>query len=294
MRATGEIGMDVRESVGTAVAHARTEDIQVERGRLPRWLRVVGSRLIGGWPGIALLAIVFGGWELIVQTRGIAVIYLPPPSRIVGEIFSDTDLYLNATRVTLSEAALGFVIGWAFALTAAVLMAEFRLMERAFLPLFVLVKTTPSVVLTPVLIIALGFGAGPKVVIAALTLFYATLINAVTGFKSVDENALEVLHSVNASRLEVFFRLRLPNSLPYLFSAAKISVPLALLGAVFAEMQNSREGLGNVIVQAGHNINMVVLWAGIYVVAVLGITLVTLVGAIERQLLRWHSSQAKT
>jgi NitT/TauT family transport system permease protein len=288
VRATGEVGLD---GVG-AVALPRAEDTSVERRDVP-WVRKIAARIVRSWPGIGLLAIVFGGWELIVQSRGIAVIYLPPPSKIFGEIFSAPDFYLNATRVTLSEAALGFVIGWAFALTAAVLMAEFRLMERALIPLFVLVKTTPSVVLTPVLIIALGFGAGPKVVIAALTLFYATLINAVTGFKSVDENALEVLHSVNASRLEVFFRLRLPNSLPYLFSAAKIAVPLALLGAVFAEMQNSREGLGNVIVQAGHNINMVVLWAGIYVVAVLGITLVTLVGMIEGQLLRWHSSHAK-
>ena len=292
MRATGEMGVEIRESA--ASSHERAVVTPVGRAGAPPLLQVVRTRLVGGWPGIALLAIVFGGWELVVQTRGIAVIYLPAPSRIFGEIFANLEFYLGHTAVTLSEAALGFAIGWAFALVAAVLMAEFRLMERALIPLFVLVKTTPSVVLTPVLIIALGFGAGPKVVIAALTLFYATLINAVTGFKSVDENALEVFRSVNASRLEVFFRLRLPNSLPYLFSAAKISVPLALLGAVFAEMQNSREGLGNVIVQAGHNINMTVLWAGIYVIAILGITLVSLVGAIEQQLLRWHSSQSKS
>jgi NitT/TauT family transport system permease protein len=84
----------------------------------------------------------------------------------------------------------------------------------------------------------------------------------------------------------------MPNSLPYLFSAAKISVPLAMLGAVFAEMQSSTEGLGNVIVQAGHNLNMVVLWAGIYVLALLGITLVSLLGSIESRVLRWHISQS--
>ena len=292
MRATSEVGIEVREAADVVVSD-RGFVARAERGGFGRALQFARHRLIGAWPGIALLAFVFGTWELIVQTRRVAVIYLPAPSRIFGEIFGSYDFYFDHTRVTLSEAALGFAFGWTFALAAGVLMAEFRLVERALLPLFVLVKTTPSVVLTPVLIIALGFGAGPKVVIAALTLFYATLINAVTGFKSVDENSLEVLRSVNASRLEIFFRLRLPNSLPYLFSAAKISVPLALLGAVFAEMQNSREGLGNVIVQAGHNINMTVLWAGIYVVAILGITLVSLVGMIEGQVLRWHSSQAK-
>ena len=216
---------------------------------------------------------------------------MPAPSVVFAEILGNLRFYVDHTLVTLFEAGLGFLIGWAFALTAAVAMAEFRTVERALLPFFVLIKTTPSVVLTPVLIIALGFGPGPKVIIAALTLFYATLINAVTGFRSVDEHALEVLRSVNASRFEIFFRLRLPNSLPYLFSAAKICMPLAILGAVFAEMQNSREGLGNVIVQAGHNINMTVLWAGIYVLAIVGISLVSLVGTIERRVLRWHSSQ---
>jgi NitT/TauT family transport system permease protein len=250
------------------------------------------DRLQEGWPGLVFLAVVFVGWEIIVRAQNVPLIYVPAPSVVFGEVFSHLPFYLDHTRITLTEAAGGFALGWAFALTAAVAMAEFRTVERALLPFFVLIKTTPSVVLTPVLIIALGFGPGPKVIIAALTLFYATLINAVTGFRSVDEHALEVLRSVNASRLEIFFRLRLPNSLPYLFSAAKISMPLAILGAVFAEMQNSREGLGNVIVQAGHNINMTVLWAGIYVLAVLGITLVSIVGTLERRVLHWHSSQS--
>jgi NitT/TauT family transport system permease protein len=255
-------------------------------------LRYLKARLTGGWPGLVTLAVVFLGWELIVRSLQVQVIYVPAPSAVFGEILGSLDFYADASRVTLFEAGLGFLIGWACALVAAILMAEFRIVERGLLPFFVLIKTTPSVVLTPVLIIALGFGPGPKVVIAALTLFYATLINAVTGFRSVDQDTLEVLRSVNASRLEIFVRLRLPNSLPYLFSAAKISVPLAMLGAVFAEMQSSREGLGNVIVQAGHNLNMVVLWAGIYVLALLGITLVSLVGSIEGRVLRWHVSQS--
>jgi len=89
------------------------------------------------------------------------------------------------------------------------------------------------------------------------SLFYAAMINALTGFKDVDDDALEVLRSVNASRREIFFRLRLPNSLPHLFAAAKICAPLAVLGAVFSEMNNSKEGLGNVILQSSHNIRMV-------------------------------------
>ncbi len=193
----------------------------------------------------------------------------------------------------MTEAGIGFLIGGSLAGLFALIMAESSIADRALLPFFVIVKVTPPVVLTPFLVIALGFGMGPKVFLAALTLFYAMLINTLTGFKAVDEGALEVMESVDASRLEIFYRLRLPNSLPFLFSAAKIGVPLAILGAVFAEIYNSTRGLGNVIRTASEFGAFAPIWGAIYVLALVGLALIGLLSLVERRVLRWHVATAR-
>ena len=248
-------------------------------------------KVVRQWPPLALLILVFGTWEVAIQSMADPLVFLPPPSEIFSEVFGRLGFYWRHTELTLKEAGLGFLIGAGLAVVSAVLMAESSIMDRALLPLFVVIKVTPAVVMAPFFVIFLGFGMGPKVVLAALTLFYAVLINAVTGFKYVDEGALEVMRSVDASRFEIFLRLRLPNSLPHLFSAAKIGVPLAVLGAVFAEIYRSSAGLGNVIITAGHLGDMVPLWGGVYVLAVIGLILIGMVTLLEKRMLRWHISQ---
>ena len=226
-----------------------------------------------------------------MQLRSEPIRYLPPPSDAISEITSQFDFFWRHAQTTLKEAGLGFLIGSSLAGVFALVMAEWSLADRALLPLFVIVKVTPAVVLAPFFVIWLGFGMGPKVILAVLTVFYSMLINALTGFKSIDEGSLEVMKSVKASRLEIFWRLRLPNSLPYLFSAAKIGVPLAILGAVFAEIYNSTSGLGNIIRGAGEFGAFPTIWATIYVLAAIGLILIGLVSLLERRLLRWHVSQ---
>ena len=248
-------------------------------------------RVLRAWPAVLLFAILFGGWELWVRVRDIPPLYVPAPSVIYAEVAGNLGFFWEHTQLTLQEAGLGLLIGAGIAGIAAALMAEYSIADRAFLPAFVVIKVIPSVTLVPVLVIGLGLGMAPKVVIATLTLFYAVFISAVTGFKSVDEGALEVMRSVNASRREIFLKLRLPNSLPHLFAAAKIGFPLAVLGAMFAELYNSKAGLGNVIAEAVSRINMATMWGAIAVLALLGVILVGGVGIAERKVLKWHSSQ---
>jgi NitT/TauT family transport system permease protein len=271
----------------TAQPYLAETSALVKRSVAQRIVRKFGGVL----PGTVLLAAVVTTWQIIVRSMDVRVIYIPAPSDIVGEIFDNGRYFFDHARTTMSEAAWGFLYGVGVAIVLAMAMAEFRVVERALLPLCVIIKVTPSVALAPVFIIMMGFGSGPKIVVAALTVFYAALINAVTGFKDVDRDSLELLHSVDASRWEIFRRLRVPSALPHLFAAAKICAPLAVLGAVFSEMQTSRRGLGNVILTASHNINMVRLWGAIFVLMFIGVVLVGLVGVLERRVLRWHSSQ---
>ena len=144
--------------------------------------------------------------------------------------------------------------------------------------------------LYPLLAIWFGFGIGPKVAIAALITFFPMLVNAVVGLRSVDPQALDALHVLAASRWEVFRRLRFPSSLPYVFAALRISVPLSLVGAVVAEFLSGSSGMGQLILIANGAFDTPALFGAVFVLATLGVSLTGLVGYVERHVLEWHFS----
>ncbi len=234
-------------------------------------------------------------WQLLVTVLDIPQYELPAPSAIISHIASDPWFYISNARVTMWEAFLGFWIGLIGALIAATAMAHSRFIEQAVTPLAVLVQVTPLIAYAPALVIWLGFGLKPILVGTAIVCFVPFLFNAVVGFRSIDPATHELLRSVDASKREVFFRLRVPHALPYLFSAARIAVGLALIGAVLTEFFSGvRSGLGWAVKQA-QSFNLALqLWGSIFVLAFLGAAATLLIGAVERVALRWHSSQDAT
>ena len=191
---------------------------------------------------------------------------------------------------TLQGAMLGFFVGTGVALVLATLMAQSRVLERAIFPLAILVKVTPIVAIAPLLTIWFGFGLMPKVFIAGLIVFFPIMVNALVGFRSVNPNALALLESLAASRSEIFLRLRLPSSLPYLFAAFRVSIPLSVIGAVVAEWFSGDRGLGSVIYVANNNLDMATAFAGVFTLAIIGVGLFLLTTALERRVLFWHES----
>ncbi len=231
-------------------------------------------------------------WQLLVTVLDIPQFELPAPSAILRHIASDPEFYITNAKVTLWEAFLGFCLGLIGALVVATIMAHSRFVEQALTPLAVLVQVTPLVAYAPALVIWLGFGMKPILVGTALVCFVPFLFNAVVGFRSIDPATHELLRSVDASKSEVFFRLRVPHALPYLFSAARIAVGLALIGAVLTEFfAGVRSGLGWAVKQAQAFNLALQLWGSIFVLAFLGAAATALIGVLERLVLRWHSSQ---
>jgi NitT/TauT family transport system permease protein len=234
-------------------------------------------------------------WQLLVTVLDIPQFELPSPSDILRHIGSDPSFYVENARVTMWEAFLGFWLGLAFALVIATVMAHSRFAEQAITPLAVLVQVTPLIAYAPALVIWLGFGLKPILVGTALVCFVPFLFNAVVGFRSIDPAAHELFRSVDASRREVFFRLRVPHALPYLFSAARIAVGLALIGAVLTEFfAGVSSGLGWAIKVAQSRNLALQLWGSIFVLAFIGAAATILIGALERVVLRWHASQDTT
>ncbi|MHB8932678.1 MAG: ABC transporter permease, partial [Bellilinea sp.] len=160
--------------------------------------------------------------------------------------------------------------------------------EGGVMTLAILMKSTPLVAIAPLLTIWLGFGVLPKIVITSLMTFFPVLVNMLGGLQRVDTALTDLFHSWNASRWEVFRHLRLPNALPYLFSALKISAPLALIGAVVAEWTGASGGLGRNMWMAYTNLNLPFLFAAIFILAAAGMSLFRLLAWLERKSVFWQ------
>lgn len=244
-------------------------------------------------PAIALAALL-AAWELYVDWRNVPTIVVPAPSAVVQRFFEDPGYFWRQGWYTLYEATLGLLIGSAFAVALAVLMAHSRLAERTMFPLAIIMKVTPLVAIAPVLVIVLGFGTTPKIVIAALFCFFPMLANPTTGFRDVNPRALEFMRSLSASPWQVFWKLRLPSSLPYLFAALRVAYPLALVGAVVAEWFTGDTGLGRVIYASQADLKMPTLFAAVGVLVIMGVTINAALSLVERRLLFWHASIRST
>ena len=257
------------------------------RGRLPASALAVLGYL--GPPVAALVGLALV-WELWTYAADVETYIVPRPSLVVHTLFGDLGFFARHGAITLGEAMGGFALGSAIAVAGATLMAHSRALERSLLPVAVFVKVTPIVAIAPLFVIWFGFGSLPKIFIASLITFFPVLVNALTGFRSVNPCALDYFRSVRASTPEIFLKLRAPSALPYLFAAFRITVPLAVIGAVIGEWFSGDRGLGSVIIVAHNNLDMPVLFSAILTLAFLGIGLTILTWLVEKRVLFWHES----
>jgi NitT/TauT family transport system permease protein len=241
-------------------------------------------------PPVIAVAVTLVLWETWIQLRDVPHYLVPAPSAIVAAFRAEPARFLGAGVTSLLEALGGLVVGSGTAFLFAVVMAHSRPLERALYPLALLVKVTPIIAVAPLFIIWFGFGAWPKVLIAALITFFPMLVNAVTGLRSVDPAAHDFMRTLDASTWRTFLYLRLPSSLPYVLAALRICVPLSLIGAVVAEWMAGDGGVGQVILIANSDFDTASLFAAVLVLATIAVSLSAAVAYAEHRLLAWHES----
>jgi NitT/TauT family transport system permease protein len=233
-----------------------------------------------------------GLWQFLVWAFDVKRFVLPGPWSIVRHIASEPGFYFRNARITMWAALLGFTIAFVAAMVAATLMARSKVLERAGLPISVLIQVTPVIAYAPAIVIWLGPGLPSILTITALVCFVPFLINAIAGLRSVDPLLLELARSVNAGEVEVLRRLRIPSALPYLLSAAKINVGLALIGAVLGEyFALTTRGLGHAVKTAQSRNLIDQQWGAIFTLAILGSLATLLITGLERIALRGHAAQ---
>ena len=248
-------------------------------------VRLVAAGFVG-------LLVFVAAWEALVRILDVRPFVLRAPSKIVPELFDEPRFFLDHTLTTGRHALVGILIALACALIIGAVLATSRFLEHASQPVLTLILVTPWVAYINSVVLWLGSGTPPILFMVAFVSFPAFTFATVAGLRSADPSARELLASVEASRLEVLWRLRLPSALPSLFTAARFNVGLGLAAAYFTEGGAlSSEGLGYVGGRAISFNNGSLLWAAILCTAVLGVVGLTLVTLLERVLLRWHVSQ---
>ena len=261
-----------------------------------RWAGIARLKEVwGAWkvvvPPATALVLAAVGWELWVRIAGVAEYIVPAPSAIFVDLFGDIGYFVHHGAITLGESLGGFALGAGVAVVGAVVMSQSRTLERSLFPLAVLVKVTPIVAVAPLFVIWFGFGSFPKILVASLITFFPVLVNTLAGLRSATPETLDLFRSLSASRWEVLWKLRAPSSLPYVFAAFRIAVPLSVIGAVVGEWFTGDRGLGSVIIVAHSDLDMPRLFAAVVVLAVIGISLTALTWYGERRVLFWHASE---
>ena len=246
-------------------------------------------RLLPVWLGASVgVVVLLGGWELLVRALEVPLYVLPAPSVIGAQLGRDWPLLWRHLQPTAIEAAGGFALGNGVAVALAAAFVHSRPLERALFPVAIALRTIPLVAITPLRVVWLGTGYAPKIAIAALISFFPTLVNMVRGLGALDQQALDLLRTFSATPWQVFTKVRLPSSLPYLFASLKISSTSAVLGAVVAEWIGSDKGLGYLVVAATFEFRIARLWATIAVSTALALAGFLLVVLAERLLVPWR------
>lgn len=253
--------------------------------RSPRaWSETLSPFIAAG----ALLA----AWQLYASLFSLPIYIAPSPLQIAHTLVTELPLLMRNFVPTALESLAGFLIGNAAAILLAVVFVHSRRLEAAFYPIAVFINTIPVLAKAPILVLMFGLGMKSKIVIAAFICFFPTLANMVRGLTSVNPQSLELMRVLSASRAEVFWKLRMPSSLPFLFSALKIASTTSVLGAIVGEWIGADLGLGALIIDATHNFRSPLLYATVFVASGWAVAFFAVVSFAERRIVTWKPGEA--
>ena len=251
-----------------------------------------GRGVVDWIPAAAVLVLGILLWEGLVRALDVQRFLLPAPSAILETLGEERDLLWSAGIYTFTEAVGGFVIGSTLAVLSAIVLARFRRLGRALMPFAIAANAVPIIAFAPITNQWFGpLEKTSKMAIAAILVFFPVMVNMLRGLTSVRPQSIELMRSYAAGEVAIFRRVRIPNSLPYLFAALKVATVLAMIGAVVGEyFLSSQEALGFQIRNSAALFQFELAWAAIAVASMLGILFYSAVGLLERLTMGWHPS----
>jgi len=242
---------------------------------------------------IVVFFLVTGSWEIGVTLSGVPAFVLPPPSLIVGQLTKllSSPLFWDNLAYTMQEVLLGYVLGVLIATVLGVVISQVKVLQLGLMPYVVAFQTIPTVALAPIFLQWFGYGMTSKVVMAALISFFPMLISVIAGLQSAGHEEIQMLKSFGASRLQILLKIKVPNALPFIFAGLGLGIVFALIGAIVAEFVGAQHGLGKMLLQFNEQFNIAGMFAVLVVLAVIGMTMHSMVDAVKQKIVFWSGEQ---
>ena len=272
-------------SATRAIATQEARSARASTSSFARWLN---PRVWG--PTAIVFVVVAVLWQIIAFTNPYI---LPSLGEVAASLLEDPAMYWQNFLITLQEVVVGAGAAIVLGYLLAVIMSEFEIVERAIMPLIILIMVTPVIAIAPALVVAFGFGMMPKYIVTGIVVFFPVLVNSLAGLRSVDPRAMDVFRTLHATRWETFRNLRFPGSMPYFFAGLRISLPLAVVGAAVAEFvaAGTAAGLGSLVTTSAAQANLPVTWAAIFMLCLMGILLIVVLAIVRKRVLWWSDGE---
>jgi NitT/TauT family transport system permease protein len=238
--------------------------------------------------------VLFVLWELGVHLFGVREYILPPPTQVFRALAKNWQPVLTSAGITSLEIVSGYALAIAVSIPLAVAIVFSRAIEETVYPVVVFLQIVPKIAVAPLFIIWFGFGFTPKLLLVFLLSFFPIVVSSLAGFKSADRDVMDFARTTGASAWRLFFKIRLPQALPHIFTGLKVGAALAATAAVVAEFVASDKGLGYLLLQYNGNIDTPMVFATIVLLSLLGLAVYYVVEIVERLAIPWHVSQQQT
>ncbi len=226
-------------------------------------------------------------WELGVRVFDVPSFILPAPSAALAKIAAHGPVLLDHLAVTFMETAAGFLLGIVFGILAAIPIVYSPILQQVIYPVIVLSQVLPKIAIAPILMIWAGYGPLSKVLIAFMISFFPIVVSTVTGLRSVDPDLVDLARSFSASEVKIFRKISFPNALPYVFVGFKLSITLAVIGAIVGEFIGGSKGLGYLILSSNFQMDTAMMFAALFLLSMLGLTLFGAIVLLERICIPW-------
>jgi NitT/TauT family transport system permease protein len=238
------------------------------------------------FPTVALAFLVLL-WEFAVWLFEIPVFILPPPSLVATEVWDNAHPLVGHTWATLWETLAGFTLSIVIGVPLAVMIVLSPFLRNTIYPLLVITQSVPKVALAPLVVVVMGIGDGPKIVIAFLVAFFPIVVDTATGLRAVPPELIDLGRSLKATKFQEFVKIRFPTAIPFFFSGLKLAVTLSVVGAVVGEFVQAEKGLGYLIIVSATYWKTGLGFAAMIILSLMGIVLFSLVGLVEKTFFPW-------
>lgn len=226
-------------------------------------------------------------WELACLASGVSDLILPRPTQIAHVLWTKMPLLWPHTVQTLYTTLTGFALGVSIGIVVGMIIGSSKLAYDVAYPLLVGFSSIPKVAVVPIFVVWFGAGTVPAVLTSMVISIFPVVVNVATGLANTEPELEDVLRVLGAKKLDILWNVSLPRALPYLFASLKIAITLAFVGTVLAETVAANKGIGNVMIIASGNFDVPMVFAGLVILAVMGVMLYAVSAFLERRMTGW-------